>query len=65
MKNIIILHYFFFDLGKKILNIDYDLTIKVFKENRCKNSTSYYSKSEQKKLFDDLETGFFLYFSVY
>ena len=46
-----------FDLGGVILNIDYDLTIKEFEKIGVQNSTSYYSKSEQKKLFDDLETG--------
>ena len=46
-----------FDLGGVILNIDYDLTIKEFEKLGVLNSTSYYSKGEQKKLFDDLETG--------
>ena len=54
MKNI---KAIIFDLGGVILNIDYDLTIKEFEKIGVLNSTSYYSKSEQKKLFDDLETG--------
>jgi len=54
MKNI---KAIIFDLGGVILNIDYDLTIKEFEKIGVQNSTSYYSKSEQKKLFDDLETG--------
>ena len=54
MKNI---KAIIFDLGGVILNIDYDLTIKEFEKLGVHNSTSYYSKNEQKTLFDDLETG--------
>ena len=54
MKNI---KAIIFDLGGVILNIDYDLTIKEFEKLGVLNSASYYSKGEQKKLFDDLETG--------
>lgn len=54
MKNI---KAIIFDLGGVILNIDYDLTIKEFEKLGVLNSTSYYSKSEQKKLFNDLEIG--------
>ena len=45
MKNI---KAIIFDLGGVILNIDYDLTIKEFEKIGVQNSTSYYSKSEQK-----------------
>ena len=54
MKNI---KAIIFDLGGVILNIDYDLTVKEFEKLGVLNSASYYSKGEQKKLFDDLETG--------
>ena len=54
MKNI---KAIIFDLGGVILNIDYNLTIKEFEKLGILNSTSYYSKKKQKKLFDDLETG--------
>ena len=54
MKNI---KAIIFDLGGVLLNIDYDLTIKEFEKLGVFNSASYYSKSDQKKLFDDLETG--------
>ena len=54
MKNI---KAIIFDLGGVILNIDYNLTVKEFEKLGVLNSASYYSKSEQKKLFDDLETG--------
>ena len=54
MKNI---QAIIFDLGGVILNIDYDLTIKEFEKLGVLNSTSYYSKNEQKKIFNDLEIG--------
>lgn len=54
MKNI---KAIIFDLGGVILNIDYNLTIKEFEKLGVINSSSYYSKKKQKKLFDDLETG--------
>ena len=54
MKNI---KAIIFDLGGVILNIDYNLTITEFEKLGVLNSTSYYSKNVQKKLFDDLETG--------
>ena len=54
MKNI---KAIIFDLGGVILNIDYDLTIKEFEKLGVLNSTSYYSKNEQKKIFNDLEIG--------
>ena len=54
MKNI---KAIIFDLGGVILNIDYDLTVKEFEKLGVLNSASYYSKGEQKKIFDDLETG--------
>tara|TARA_B100000674_G_scaffold52546_1_gene36314 strand:+ start:1905 stop:2606 length:702 start_codon:yes stop_codon:yes gene_type:complete len=54
MKNI---KAIIFDLGGVILNINYTLTIKEFEKLGILNSTSYYSKNKQKKIFDDLETG--------
>ena len=46
-----------FDLGNVILNIDYQSTVKAFEKIGLKNAREMYSKSEQKKIFDQLETG--------
>ncbi len=46
-----------FDLGNVILNIDYQSTVKAFEKIGLKNAGKMYSKSEQKKNFDRLETG--------
>ncbi|MEX2597214.1 MAG: HAD family phosphatase [Salibacteraceae bacterium] len=45
------------DLGGVILNIDYDLTIKAFKELGFRNFEEQYSQLQQSGLFDRLETG--------
>lgn len=50
-KNII------FDLGGVILDIDYNLTEKAFKDLGCKNFGEIYSKAKQTTLFDDFEEG--------
>ena len=50
-KNII------FDLGGVILDIDYNLTIKEFRNLGIKDAEVLYSKSSQIKLFDELEKG--------
>ena len=46
-----------FDLGAVLLNINYHKTIEEFKKLGIKNSDSFYSKKEQKNLFNLLETG--------
>ena len=51
IKNII------FDLGGVILNIDYQLPQIEFKKLGVQQVEDIYSKSNQNKLFDDLETG--------
>ncbi|MGZ3903344.1 MAG: HAD family hydrolase [Bacteroidia bacterium] len=50
-KNII------FDLGGVILDIDYNLTEKAFKNLGCENFGEIYSKAKQTTLFDDFEEG--------
>lgn len=46
-----------FDLGNVILDIDYLSTIKAFEKIGIENASILYSKSSQKKIFDQLETG--------
>ena len=46
-----------FDLGGVILNIDYQLTSKAFKQLGVNNFDELYSQKEQIQLFDELETG--------
>ena len=46
-----------FDLGGVILNIDYQLTSKAFKQLGVNNFDELYSQKEQIELFDELETG--------
>ena len=46
-----------FDLGGVILNIDYKRTIDEFKKLGIKNAEHLYSKKQQSKLFDQIETG--------
>ena len=46
-----------FDLGNVILDIDYQSTIKAFEKIGIENASILYSKSSQKKIFDQLETG--------
>lgn len=46
-----------FDLGGVILNIDYQLTSKEFKQLGVNNFDELYSQKEQIELFDELETG--------
>ena len=54
MKNI---NAIIFDLGAVILNIDYQNTIDELKKIGVKNPSSFYSKTSQTKLFDQIETG--------
>ena len=51
IKNII------FDLGGVILNINYLLTEKAFKDLGCADFEKKYSQALQNTLFDDYETG--------
>jgi len=51
IKNII------FDLGGVILNIDYNLTAKAFKNIGFTDFNTFYSQQKQADLFDQLETG--------
>lgn len=51
IKNII------FDLGGVLLNIDYDAPVREFAKLGINNFSELYSQAEQKKLFDDFETG--------
>lgn len=46
-----------FDLGAVLLNINYQNTIEEFERLGIKNSSSFYSKKKQAKLFNLLETG--------
>ena len=54
MKNI---NAIIFDLGAVILNINYQKTIDEFEKLGVKNTTSFYSKKTQNKLFNQIETG--------
>ena len=54
MKNI---KAIIFDLGAVILNINYQNTINEFRKLGVKNPSSFYSKTYQTKLFDQIETG--------
>ena len=54
MKNI---DNIIFDLGNVILNIDYQNTIDAFKKIGVPNASSFYSKSSQLNIFNQLETG--------
>ena len=51
IKNII------FDLGGVILNIDYHLTSKAFKELGIKDFDAIYSQAAQNNVFNNFETG--------
>lgn len=51
IKNII------FDLGAVILNIDYEATQKAFEKLGITDGNEFYSKQQQDRLFDELETG--------
>jgi glucose-1-phosphatase len=51
IKNII------FDLGGVIFHIEYERTVKAFKELGIENIRNLYSQLEQHHLFDQLETG--------
>jgi len=51
IKNII------FDFGGVILNIDYQASIKAFKELGIKNFEYLFSQASQSNIFDKLETG--------
>lgn len=46
-----------FDLGGVIINLDYQLTTKAFKELGMENFEEAYSQLSQNSLFDDFETG--------
>lgn len=46
-----------FDLGGVILNLDYQLTTKAFRELGIKNFEEMYSQAQQSNLFDNFETG--------
>jgi glucose-1-phosphatase len=46
-----------FDLGGVLLNIDYHKTIAAFNDLGWLGFADFYSQQQQKKLFDDLETG--------
>ena len=54
MKNI---DNIIFDLGNVILNIDYQNTIDAFEKIGVKDASSFYSKSSQLNIFNQLETG--------
>ena len=54
MKNI---DNIIFDLGNVILDIDYQNTIDAFKKIGVPNASSFYSKSSQLNIFNQLETG--------
>ena len=54
MKNI---NAIIFDLGVVILNINYQNTINELKKIGIKNTSSFYSRTFQTKLFDQIETG--------
>ena len=54
MKNI---DNIIFDLGNVILNIDYQNTIDAFEKIGVPNASSFYSKSSQLNIFNQLETG--------
>lgn len=45
------------DLGGVLLNIDYHLTIKAFKELGIKDFELLYTQAQQNKTFDSIETG--------
>jgi putative hydrolase of the HAD superfamily len=52
VKNII------FDLGGVIIDIDYNLAAKAFKDLGIVDFDNFYSKAKQSTLFDDFEKGF-------
>ena len=54
MKNI---DNIIFDLGNVILNIDYQNTIDAFEKIGVIDASSFYSKSSQLNIFNQLETG--------
>ncbi|MBL6874057.1 MAG: HAD family phosphatase [Flavobacteriales bacterium] len=54
MKNI---DNIIFDLGNVILNIDYQNTINAFEKIGVEDASSFYSKSSQLNIFNQLETG--------
>lgn len=46
-----------FDLGGVLLNIDYSLTEKAFRERGIEHFSTIYSQLQQTPIFDDFETG--------
>ncbi len=51
------IRHIIFDLGGVLLNIDYTLTEKAFREAGIENFGSIYSQLQQTPVFDDFETG--------
>lgn len=49
--------YVLFDLGGVLLNIDYNRTIRAFRDLGFENFNVAYSQSRQDGVFDDFETG--------
>ncbi len=49
--------YIIFDLGAVVLDIDYELTIKAFKNYGIKDFDNVYTQLKQDKLFDDFDRG--------
>lgn len=57
MQNLSTVRNVLFDLGGVILNIDYQLTSKAFRQMGFNNFDELYSKARQSGLFDRFETG--------
>jgi glucose-1-phosphatase len=51
------IRHIIFDLGGVLLNIDYNLTEKAFREAGITNFGEIYSQLQQTTVFDDFETG--------
>jgi putative hydrolase of the HAD superfamily len=51
------IRHIIFDLGGVLLNIDYNLTEKAFREAGIENFNELYSQLQQTPVFDDFETG--------
>lgn len=51
------IRHIIFDLGGVLLNIDYNLTEKAFREAGIENFGAIYSQLQQTPVFDDFETG--------
>lgn len=46
-----------FDFGKVLLDVDYEITIRAFKDLGCKDFEKHYQHLSQTKIFDQFETG--------